>query len=317
MSTTMEMTPLSYQQPQNNVYSNCSLGGTITCQNIQHIKQEENSCFDSKLLLLFEFFITKDGCQSGFLGSFRKTRMIHYQKNNEGQYKYIYFETEKKGSNSVDLKFNEVKLLNGLQLIAKKTPFVSFEQLKLIRSYIQNFSMNTKDYTVFYMGILNILLYESPISKLIPKLGLSPMKNLKDAFYKITRENPIQITSTYTGVPETLQIQQDMNLVNKLFKLYNTICFDAYHIYSLQESNMFVGRNAGNIITLLLSNVNEVIMYLVGLTPQTAGKKKKTSSLSEKTVDQLRSMMKKHGKKCSKDGKRLTKDQLIRVLKRF
>ncbi len=45
-------------------------------------------------------------------------------------------------------------------------------------------------------------------------------------------------------------------------------------------------------------------------------KKKTSSSLSQKTVDQLRSMMKKHGKKCSKDGKRLTKDQLIRVLKR-
>ena len=66
--------------------------------------------------------------------------------------------------------------------------------------------------------------------------------------------------------------------------------------------------------------INEIIIAFHNqciYPPQTAGKKKKVSKkLSDKTVDQLRSMMKKHGKKCSKDGKRLTKDQLIRVLKR-
>ncbi len=62
---------------------------------------------------------------------------------------------------------------------------------------------------------------------------------------------------------------------------------------------------------------NQLCDYIYENMMEGGKKKKKTSSsLSEKTVYQLRSMMKKYGKKCSKDGKRLTKDQLIRVLKR-
>ncbi len=63
-------------------------------------------------------------------------------------------------------------------------------------------------------------------------------------------------------------------------------------------------------------DINKLVEIMNQIQVPMNGGKKKTSSLSDKTVDQLRSMMKKHGKKCSKDGKRLTKDQLIRVLKR-
>ncbi len=272
----------------------------LDCKNIN--EPTIQNCLPRNIYLLIHFFLTKDGCQQGMFGFMRKNRKVFY-KNNK-----ISFYVEQKGFNSIEITF-EGERLNKLIKVSEYTPFVSFNQIQEFDEYFNhglNTSSNQNQQKIqFLLGVLNILIGDSSINK------MSKVKLLKPIFDDTTA-----------------QIRQTMDFIKKMFIIYNSFGIYYYSFYqNLIQKKYILNAQLNKMLyyDIILSmsnnerstkNINKLVEIMNLIQVPMNGGKKKTSSLSDKTVDQLRSMMKKHGKKCSKDGKRLTKDQLIRVLKR-
>ncbi len=304
-------------------------GEIIECSTFQNI--QDLKCAPESLKELMKFYILKDGCQTGMFGLLRQQRSVSMDRDN-------YWFTRKGKLGESNIIFATPLLKTSLELIAEKTPFISGDQLEIIIQIIKDIRIDenrskplktTLRNSSLLKRVLDVLLAKHIIGKIRQEDNSSIM--ILNRLYGVYYNNIKQIY--YNGHPYQVvwNEEQKNNIINLFFALYNFICSHVYTKIELKIPNNINLLLSGevtmdnlfssyeNVVSLF---VNKGYIQLKGIQGQfygntlEGGKKKKTSSLSEKTVDQLRSMMKKHGKKCSKDGKRLTKDQLIRVLKR-
>ncbi len=292
------------------------------------------------------FFFIKDGCKKKFFGKgLKPEQAIQIQMNNQQSIVEIVF--AKFGSEGGDVQFKGNQLTDLFQLL-KKTPFFTWNQLDLIKSereslkYRYNKGIDdriTEDNfeNVYYLRILQDMLdfrHNNKISLL-----------LHDAFIQIMLttifRNSFKYSVTYNitkNIPDNLW-EPNMVFIDFIFKLYNTITLLTYKKLGIQLKirldQLLPIKQQGELSFILsISNykiqVKALIDFILKYTKPnimqisqplpmsqplqvTGGKKKK---LSDKTVHELRTLMKKHKKKCSKDGKRLTKSQMITILKR-
>ncbi len=312
----------------------------IKCNNIDEINKR---CISKPLKELMKFYITKDGCQSGTFGSVRQQRSIIISETSYEFYgkRFLSF------SNDPGIKFNNTRLKKGLELISEKTPFVSGDQLRIMIDIINNIRLPSNNSLInsktFKKEVLSVLLIKHIIGKISKEdyAGIRILNTLYQEFYYKKKQ------IYFNGHPYKIVWTENPNLLDVFFALYNYISSGVYQSIDLNIpndtnlNNMNLLPSGEVTIKNLFSSYENVLSFFIyrgyvqldeipghfytdalpGFSNPISGGKKSSSkknkiALSEKTVDQLRSMMKKHGKKCSKDGKRLTKDQMIRVLKR-
>ncbi len=316
------------QKSRSNV-NNCTSQQSIGCKNASLLNNSGSNvgkCAGTpELKELIKFYLMKDGC-GGWL---QKPKSMTLNKE------YVQF--DKTGGmllSNQDIKFNTPKLNAILELVAKKTPFVSGEQLKLIHTYVTTSRImeqmpNNYNYVIsniesnpylFYDTILRILLATS----IITKIKDTPQMRILNEFYGKFDHNIHYVFMGGFKYKIDL-INLDMPHLDLFFKLYNHICSEYYHELNIQvPTNMIIYLRGED--RYPLESMDNLLFYLKKkgyitlnkVQNQNGGAKKKRtkSTLSTKTVEQLRKLMKKHGKKCSKDGKKFTKDQMIRTLRR-
>jgi hypothetical protein len=288
---------------------------SIGCKNASKLNNNNSAkCVRSpELRELIKFYLTKDGCSG--MGFFKNPKSIKINNTS------LSFD-QKELLTTKSILFKTPELIAALEIVANKTPFVSREQLNdnLIKYINKNIQQNSNFFNIneFHMKILNILLESIELKKETDlKLCIETLFN----FYKLIIKNT--------------RIVRNDEIVNLLYKLYNYICSSHYTNLNIRvPENMSIPtemltdfKTPVNVERHPLYTSQNLFNYcrnkgyitLTQVETQSGGAKKKKVSkttLSTKTVDQLRKLMKKHGKKCSKDGKRYTKDQMIRILKR-
>lgn len=289
-------------------------GEMIQCNNVENIS--ELKCAPESLKQLMKFYILKDGCQTGMFGKLRQQRSLSMDKES-----YWFTRTNTFGGQS-NIIFGTPLLKSGLELIAEKTPFVSGDQLEIINQMIKNDIRLNQSQSIksrlrnssLFKKTLYILLAQNIISKIQNDSRIRILNKIYSDYYYNFKE------IYFHGQQRKIIWINNMKILDLFFALYNYICSDIYQTISLiipeeTDLNIFISGNMGFNHNLFSSYENVLSLFeKLGFIQFTAtgGSKK----LSDETVDQLRSLMKKHGKKCSKDGKRLTKDQMIRILKR-
>jgi hypothetical protein len=295
-------------------------------------------------LLNFYYFFIKDGCKKKIFGSGLKSEQIIvlYMDEKNSPLRIMF---RKLGSEGGDVLFDTNRELEYLFELLQKTPFLTWLQLKEIDSGLNfRFDQRTgkiymkKDIYEYFVEIFKRIIDDENKNKISLLLF--------DAFIKIMETNTFKNRyKYYLHENKEKLMKSNMFFIDFMFKLYNTITLFTYKKLGIQLKirldQLLPIRQQGELSFILsISNysnqVNTLVDFILKYTkpesiqtnikqmPQLpmsqlseqivrGGKKNK---LSDKTVDQLRTLMKKHKKKCSKDGKRLTKSQLIAILKR-
>ena len=276
----------------------------VIISNLFSLQTVCNRAISTNALTLISFFLNKDeSCRKGkrkFLGFGARSVEIYDQNISvirEGSLKqepevFIVFKT---GSGSSGNVFT----LSFIEEISNLTPFISSKHLSLLKFSYQKEKISPKNvaYNIF----------EDPITEL--KKQSKDFQILIDYYHQLGWGRSTRIQYSNGKIKQILYAD--------IIQLYNIICIrycegnqilisinDIYGIKGKTDENI---RNEYNVY---MGAINKAIKQRVVI----GGKKKK--SLSDCTVEELRSKMKKRKLTCSKDGKKLTKAQMIQKLHR-
>jgi hypothetical protein len=278
---------------------------------------------DSNIKTMISFFLYKD--KKCILRRALYKQAVYDKKYSgrkvligEGRgYESEYAEYSGRKSNFIVIQFSSGRFMSSpltfkLESIRKnfltKTPFISFDILKSNHE-----SRRNDDY---YVG--SEILRSNPITE-FTKITL--FKQLFDLYSK------------YKSAPWHLEGR--LKLDDDFYKLYNTLCIEycrinfipifsenlqcfKYKDYPTEFFKLIQKVDSGNIYRSE-EEQNELRQQKIESYRQQRGQVgygKKKKSLSECTVKELRSKMKKRKIKCSKDGKKLTKSQMIQKLRK-
>lgn len=224
-----------------------------------------------------------------------------------------------------------------LMILIKNTPFISGNVLDTLDKNDKRKEHRLLFFNEFHLLI--VVLNYAPIKEL-KKLQI--FKNLQILFYSEYllgyKTRLEQQQDKYTKEKKNEEKVKEYDIMNDFFILYNIICKDYYSqftyvnrtSYTQQTYFLFSGYNYNlnydetfnNLVKKLRSNLQPTVQVQPTLKlqpteqPQMVQGGKKNKSLSDCTVKELRSKMKKRKIPYSKDGKKLTKSQMIQKLRR-
>ncbi len=272
-----------------------------------------NRRISTNALTFISFFLNKDkACRekrSKFLGFGARSveiydRLISVIRDGALKQEPEVFVTFKTGSGS----YGDTFTLSYIEQISNITPFISSKILsKLQFDYNRKTNISFKDVASY--------IFENPITDLKQS---TDFKILINYYYSLDwgRRGTTRISIRDSNG----KIIQKPIHYNDIIRLYNIICVryctkNGINIW-INDIYGIQGETNENILNNYDLYMNAIDTFLKS--PQSrvfiGGKKKK--SLSDCTVQELRSKMKKRKLTCSKDGKKLTKSQMIQKLRK-